>query len=205
MNSEFKSTAEHFGIERCPQCGIAAPNMVIVHRAKVHDEWDRFYGLLTCQSCRHSTMVYAGPMHGTLGVWPAPKSYSNDIPTRVRGKLVEAQGTLGFPSPSILCSAAAIDWMLKEKGYTEGKLFRRIEQAASDHVITDDMKEWAHEVRLGANAERHADMDEPEPTKEDAERLLKFAEALAEILFELPARVKRGRGKPEEQNNAQDK
>lgn len=87
--------------------------------------------------------------------------------------------------------------MLKEKGYTEGTLFRRIEQAASDHVITEDMKAWAHEVRLGANAERHADMDEPDPTKEDAERQLKFAEALAEILFELPARVKRGRAKDE--------
>lgn len=116
---------------------------------------------------------------------------------------MEARETLGYPSPSIVCSAAAIDWMLKLKGYVEGSLFRRIEKAASDHVITQDMRDWAHEVRLGANAERHADMDEPDPTREDADRQLKFAEALAEILFELPARVQRGRASRGNENETQ--
>ncbi|WP_404991334.1 DUF4145 domain-containing protein [Cupriavidus pauculus] len=88
--------------------------------------------------------------------------------------------------------------MLAEKGFPGGKgtnLAGRINDAAAKHVITADMKEWADEVRLDANAERHADTTSPEPTKEDAERALRFAEALAELLFELPARVKRGRGK----------
>ncbi|WP_454727750.1 MULTISPECIES: hypothetical protein [Cupriavidus] len=43
------------------------------------------------------------------------------------------------------------------------------------------------EIRDSSNIERHADEDGEEPTREEAERCLKFAEALAEILFELPA------------------
>lgn len=185
------------GMDRCPHCGIASPNMANRCHIEV-DGAQEYYVVVQCQSCKHCTMMRTTIFGSIQEVWPSAKTYSSDIPERARKKLMEAQGTLGFPSPSILCSCAAIDWMLKAKGYTQGNLFPRIERAASDHVITEDMKAWAHEVRLGANAERHADMDEPEPTREDAERLLKFAEALAEILFELPARVQRGRAMGED-------
>jgi hypothetical protein len=54
------------------------------------------------------------------------------------------------------------------------------------------MARWAHNVRLDANDERHADENAPFPEIEDAQRCLDFAMALAEILFMLPARVTRG-------------
>ena len=54
------------------------------------------------------------------------------------------------------------------------------------------MAKWAHQVRLDANDQRHADESAPLSTKQDAERSVRFALALAEILFVLPARVTRG-------------
>lgn len=48
--------------------------------------------------------------------------------------------------------------VLKEKGYKDGSLHKRIEKAASDHLITKDMSDRAHPVRLEANDQRHADM-----------------------------------------------
>lgn len=185
-----------FGISRCPhaECGVAMPHLTLqdIYEGK----HDRYSATLQCSSCLNAILVATNSNADPLEVWPAIKTYSLDIPTRARKSLEDARGTLAHPSPSIMCSAQAIDWMLKDKGYIEGALHGRIEQAAKAHLITEDMKDWAHEVRLGANAERHADPDQPEPTAEEAIRLLKFAEALAELLFELPARVQRGRGKP---------
>lgn len=88
--------------------------------------------------------------------------------------------------------ASAVDAMLKEKEYTEGTLNDRINKAAAEHLITDAMAEWAHEIRLDANIQRHADKDAGLPTYEDAKLTFDFAIAFAEYLFVLPSKVERG-------------
>jgi hypothetical protein len=60
------------------------------------------------------------------------------------------------------------------------------------HLLTPDMATWAHEVRLDANDQRHADAAATLPTTDDASRAIDFALALADILFVLPSRVQRG-------------
>jgi hypothetical protein len=59
------------------------------------------------------------------------------------------------------------------------------------------MKLWAHEVRLDANDQRHADESAPLPSEADAKKAIEFAQALAQFLFVLPALVTRGRATPE--------
>ena len=49
----------------------------------------------------------------------------------------------------------------------------------------------AHDVRLDANDQRHADTNAPLPTETDAERAVEFAIALAQFLFVLRTQVKR--------------
>lgn len=82
--------------------------------------------------------------------------------------------------------------MLKLKGYSDGSLYSRIEKAAAEHIITNDMAMWAHEVRLDANDQRHADEAASLPSTDDARRVIDFAVALAEIMFVLPSKVQRG-------------
>jgi hypothetical protein len=96
------------------------------------------------------------------------------------------------PAGAVMLAASAVDAMLKLKGYTEGSLYTRIEQSVTDNLITKDMGQWAHYVRLDANDQRHADQAVGLPTAEDARRVIDFATALAEILFVLPSRVQRG-------------
>ena len=55
------------------------------------------------------------------------------------------------------------------------------------------MSEWAHEVRLDANDERHADETAPLPNEDDAQRCIDFTKALALFLFVLPTMVAKGR------------
>jgi hypothetical protein len=92
-----------------------------------------------------------------------------------------------------MLTASSVDAMLKSKGYKEGTLYSRIDQAAKDHVITEEMAAWAHEIRLDANDQRHSDEAAPLPNEADAEKVIEFASALAQFLFVLPARVARGR------------
>ena len=82
--------------------------------------------------------------------------------------------------------------MLKEKGYKEGTLNTRINEAANDHLTTEDMAAWAHDIRLDANAQRHADESQSVAEASDAEKVIEFATALAQFLFVLPTRVERG-------------
>jgi len=94
-----------------------------------------------------------------------------------------------------MLAASSVDAMLKEKGLKQGKLYGRINEAAKQHLITEEMATWAHEVRLDANDERHADEEAELPSTDDAERVIEFALALAQFLFVLPSRVERGRRK----------
>jgi hypothetical protein len=95
-----------------------------------------------------------------------------------------------------MLAASGVDAMLKAKGLTSGSLYNRIDQAAEANMITKDMAQWAHEVRLDANEPRHADEKRPLPTVEEAKKTVEFARALGDFLFVFPARVQRGRKPP---------
>jgi hypothetical protein len=122
----------------------------------------------------------------------------SSVPDRARTFLVQAQESIHSPVASQLVCASAVDSMLKSLGLKDGSLYSRIDAAATNHLITDSMKAWAHDIRLDANDQRHADDNAPLPTEDDAKRCIDFALALAEFLFVLPARVKRGMSKPKQ-------
>lgn len=94
-----------------------------------------------------------------------------------------------------MLSASSIDSMLKIKKYTDGSLYERLKAAASDHLITEEMEKWAHDVRLDANDQRHADESDNLPTIEDAQRVIDFTQAFGQYLFVLPAMIQRGLNK----------
>jgi hypothetical protein len=125
--------------------------------------------------------------------YPSALQIDEEIPDRAREYLSQALGSLHAPAGAVMLAASAVDAMLKAKGYSAGSLYSRIDKAASDHVITSEMAAWAHEVRLDANDQRHADDNAPLPTPEAAARVLEFSRTLATLLFVLPAQVARGR------------
>ena len=162
-----------------------------------HEKNKRVWFSYCCGVCG-GVVIAEAPMisHGTASitaVYPRSRSVDALIPERPRKRLLDAVNALHAPTASILSSGSAIDWMLKDKNYKEGSLFSRIEEAAADHLLTEGMKEWAHAVRLETNIERHADDDYNDPTIDDAERIIEFALALAEILYVLPERARQGR------------
>lgn len=208
--TELLEHGNNLPLPSCPHCGVSHPNL---YRANANqnnhgyfvtsdheDENPRMWANYICATCGGVVLAEAPwyqdsrvskPLPIT-NVLPAPRTVSGEIPVRARQYLDEAARTLRAPSASLMVCASAVDAMLKEKGYKAGSLYARIEQAAKDHVITAEMADWAHHVRLEANDQRHADEGADLPDIFDAERCIEFALALAEFMFVLPARVRRG-------------
>ncbi len=129
-------------------------------------------------------------------MWPKNEAVSDTVPERAREYLKQAIDSQHAPAGGIMLAASSVDAMLKAKGLKTGTLNSRIDAAARDHLITDEMAAWAHDVRLDANDQRHSDEAVPLPSDNDCSRVIEFAQALAEFLFVLPAKVTRGRKLP---------
>jgi hypothetical protein len=125
-------------------------------------------------------------------VYPAPKLAHNDIPDVARRFLQQAFDVLHAPDAAAVMAGSAVDAMLKERAYTEGSLYSRIDKARADGILTQGMADWAHAVRLGSNRPRHADAENPHVSYEEAKQSVEFAEALGNFMFVLTAKIERG-------------
>jgi hypothetical protein len=204
-------STHHLALQRCPHCRTAIPTLTrkvttFAQPGKQHFlhqiqgqalQWH----IYACESCggligaaiRVAVQQASALQEGVIQ-WLVPHvdSVSSDLPPQAARYLAQARETISSPDSSVMTSASAVDAMLKARGYTPGTLYSRIVQAEQDGVLTKDMSAWAHDIRLDANDERHADLAHTGATAEDAQRCLDFADALADLLFVLPARVKRG-------------
>jgi hypothetical protein len=189
-------------LPRCPHCGINRPQIVkvfIPERAQPRLDGGELthWGVYGCTGCGGLVVVkglpgFSPPYSRICEVFPGLLSAHEDLPQVARRYLNQAYETLGSPDASAVMSGSAVDAMLKELGYTDGSVYSRIDQAVTDHKITESMGQWAHSVRLGSNRPRHADLESPHVTPEEARQSVDFAEALGNFLFVLSARIQRG-------------
>jgi hypothetical protein len=181
---------------RCPHCSVANPFLKEIHHFETNNHQGsnlRRWRIYACSTCGGVVAAWASNFGQPIAEYfPSATEIDSVVPERPRAFLQQAQESLHAPAGAVMLCASAVDAMLKIKSYAEGSLYARIEKAANDHLITTEMAKWAHEVRLDANGQRHADEAAALPTHQDATRALDFANALAEFLFVLPSRVQRG-------------
>ena len=189
----------HLPLERCPHCNVAKPSIIQKIPPILTGDHaganTRAWAIYACVTCGGVILAYSTQNANTQisQLWPAPAEVAETVPTRAREFLTQAISSLSAPAGAVMLTASAVDAMLKDKGYKEGSLNSRIDCAAKDHLITTDMAAWAHEVRLEANDQRHADESATLPDATDAQKVIEFATALAQFLYVLPARIERGR------------
>ena len=124
---------------------------------------------------------------------PSARTAHDDLPPVAKTFLQQAMETLHAPDAAAVMAGSAVDAMLKHLGYETGSVYARINEAVTDHKITESMGNWAHEVRLGSNRPRHADAEIPHVSAAEAAQSVEFAEALGYFLFVLSKQVERGR------------
>ena len=186
----------HLELPRCPHCRVDTPSLPTLNQCQTTDHngaRKRFWHVYGCSRCGGLVTAWANKEEGAVQqVFPATVELDENIPPRAKEYLRQAIDSLHTPSGSVMLAASAVDAMLKAKDYKDGSLYGRVNKAREDHLITPDMAAWAHDVRLDANDERHSDEDAELPKEADARRSIDFAQALAQLLFVLPARVQRG-------------
>jgi len=183
-------------IERCPHCSIFKPNLQQQSEFKTtaaNRTNTRYWKAYACASCGGGVIAWSHNDGGeTGGVYPDSQKIDETLPTKVKAYLQQAIDSQFAPAGSLMLCASAVDAMLKEKGYTDDTLYKRIDKAATENLITSDMAKWAHRIRLDANEQRHSDINSELPTIEDAIQGVEFATTLAELLFILPGKVNKG-------------
>jgi len=195
-------------LKSCPHCGIANPLLQLVwqspdhHRERPDGEPHQAWVAFECSTCfgvitGKSEPGYVGIMAPLETIYPGAWVPEDVIPTRTQNYLSQAHKTLNAPDASVIMSASSIDSILKDKGLREGSLYKRINEAVKEGLITTSMSDWAHLVRLDANSPRHADEGDEHMTRQDAERAFNFAKALAEIIYVLPSKI------PNDENDAE--
>lgn len=193
MALELKS---QLNLDRCPHCGVDSPSLMM--KAQFDTKGvvvavSRHWAAYGCQRCGGVIVASASQLNAPVReIYPKPTQVDDEVPERPKEYLRQALNSLNAPAGAIMLAASSVDSMLKAKGYSSGSLYSRIDKAAEDHLITQDMAKWAHEVRLDANDQRHADEEVSLPTQEQARKVIEFTSALAQFLFVLPARVQRG-------------
>jgi hypothetical protein len=190
-----KLTQGRLELGRCPHCGIDVPNLSQYghHSLTATNNPNKLWAVYGCNRCAGIVVAYARIWDDEIReLWPKPIEISEHLPERAREYLRQAINSKSSPVGCVMLAASAVDAMLKAKGLSDGTLFARIGQAARDHLITDEMARWADQIRLDANDQRHADEQASLPTTEDAAGTIEFVQALAQFMFILPARVKRG-------------
>jgi len=185
-----------FQLDSCPHCSVNRPSLIKTanFETMAHNSTNkRLWVCYACKSCGGTVTACASKWNmEATEIYPSSISVADSIPNKAKEFLKQAIATIHAPAGSVMLSASAVDAMLKEKDYVNGSLYKRIENAVNDNLITAEMAKWAHEVRLDANDQRHADVAAELPSESDAQRIVEFTQALAEFLFVLPAKVQRG-------------
>ena len=183
-------------LNKCPHCKIDSPSLRQVHTFPTQAtdaQSGRIWSIYVCQRCGGVVSACSWTQKGNVNnFYPTIAILYDSLPLKAKSFLEQAINSIHAPSGAIMLCASSVDDMLKEKGYTNGSLYSRINNAVEDHIITESMATWAHEVRLDANDERHADENTNLPSSDDAQKAVDFTKAFGEYLFILPSRIQRG-------------
>lgn len=183
-------------MERCPHCSVANPQLNAQSTFETKDHSNRiarWWRVYVCATCGGVVTAWSLQQNkNVVQIFPTNQTVNEDIPGKANTFLQQAIASIHAPAGAVMLAASSVDSMLKEKGYVEGSLYTRIQNAVNDNLITPEMASWAHEVRLDANDQRHSDTEAELPTPEDAQRVIDFAKAFGEYLFVLPAKITRG-------------
>lgn len=101
----------------------------------------------------------------------------------------EAAAGMG-PSMKVLFCRIVIEAVCKDKGATQGNLYSKIESLGPEGaaILAPDMVEWAHAIRNFGNDVAHEMSDFSD---DESAEVYDFTTMLLEVLYSVPARVKR--------------
>ncbi|MCQ4792473.1 DUF4145 domain-containing protein [Bifidobacterium adolescentis] len=167
---------------KCDYCGY--PNIALM-AAYVDDGFDRF----------DANSVFSKNDGSQPFVWlpdePLGKEFE-DVPQHIADAASEAYACFSIRSyrAAILMARSVLEATAKDKKVTKGNLASKIDELAADGVISEQIKDEAHEIRYLGNDMAHGDFTEP-VSEEDADDMLGFLATFLNYVYQMPAAIRR--------------
>lgn len=148
------------------------------------------YWMGECNACHDVVLV--NNYNGTIYPHPLPKPVSEKIIEPIRKDFMEANLCFSVSAyrAAAVMARRALQSICLDKGAKEGDdLKKQIDWLFAQGVVTKDLKEWAHEVRLVGNDAAHPKKPEGNQpvSKEDAEDILQLLDQFCQVLYVAPA------------------
>jgi len=188
----------------CPHCGDKSYfKPITAAYSEVHEYWQTLCNAVQCEACKNFAIVVAtrNQSHGNapfslkafypLGrpnddVDPAvPKEIAEDFREALRCRWVEAyKGTV------TMCRRSMQTSCLAQGADKKKKLTGQIDELAAKGLITEPLRQFAHEVRLEGNDGAHPDPDGLENvTPKDADDIIEFTREYLHHVYVMPAKL----------------
>ena len=173
-----------------------APHDLVGH----YDEWPEVRNIKACTRDQSEWLPVMAGCHFNVQEklqWypakPLGKGYEN-VPKDIASAASEAYACFSINAnrAAVLLARTTVQAIAKDKGIHTANLYGDIERMADDHVITDQLKEEAHEIRFLGNDMAHGDLGTPVDS-DDAADILGFLDSLLDYVYQQPMAIQKRR------------
>jgi hypothetical protein len=193
----------------CPHCGnISYFKPVTAAHSEVHQYWQTLCNAVQCEACKNFALV-VGTRNQSLGnigftlkafyplgrpndaVDPAvPKEIAEDFSEALRCRWVES------PKATVTMCRRSIQTSCLAQGADKKKrLIGQIDELAAKGLITEPLRQFAHEVRLEGNDGAHPNPDGLENVSpKDADDIIEFTREYLHHVYVMPAKLAARKG-----------
>ncbi|WP_344983255.1 DUF4145 domain-containing protein [Deinococcus rubellus] len=180
----------------CPFCHVhtsITPKLIQNLPYAVHDRMNVSWYIGECNNC--GNLVLAS-QYGKVYPDPLPSPTPTEIPEAIRSNLVEAKqcASVGAWRAAVTMCRRAVQMACIDRGApTNTNIVGQINYLRDDHIITNEVHEWATVVRWVGNDGAHPGGSEPD--QEDASAMIDLAEQFLHVLYVAPAKAAAHRAK----------
>lgn len=205
---QFGSSLSLYQIE-CAFCGEKGNWELEHHAEKKKPNGSKIINFDTykCGSCSGYAMVLWSATEGSGGYsntglhaykvipWSLHFNPSDNWPVAIQRHWKQAHDNLKSNNydAAVVMARSALQATMRDKGATGRDLYSEIEDLATKGIITNVIKDWAHEVRKLATPSAHPQPDDDEVSLEDAQDIVRFLDSLLENVYDIPSDIEKYR------------
>lgn len=192
---------------RCPYCKVVS-NFTLgeVNRG---GKLQGIASLDHCQNCGTPTYFETRSAHDRITIFDSyPKlevDPDEELPEDVKVAFREAIKALNEEiwNGCVTMCRRALEETMKDLGAEGRDLFTQIDDLESKRKITPELKEWAHESRLGGKLGAHGTKQKQWAERDDAEEVFEFSRWFFRYVYVLPQQLAERKAKLEGESTQQ--
>lgn len=183
----------------CPHCNVMITpeyTHIVVGNQAIPIGYNGHY-IYRCTNPDCNKLIYAiwgsGKSAKIVDMYPKRiPQIDKSIPLTVASDFIEAAKCFDnecFKASASMCRRA-LQSSVFQKGANGRDLIDQIDDLYSKGIITSDLKDWAHEIRITGNTGAHPDKDGLKDVGQDeAREILDFMESYLNYVYTMPSKV----------------